>query len=310
MRAALLTLASIVTPASLLASPPAVNDTFWKHWGDGKAEIAAYDLTFTRYGAPRSGTAVAIFVTETFSYSQGVKSDTHTCCTADELPVLKLNLVRDFPTGVYDYNLMTSSWIALTDHRHYRPGHPVKVSFSAQEWCGHAYHQVRFNRGEVASTSHSYFQGEADRSQALPSPARGISEDTLLLWARGLAAPVLQPGESVRVPALRSLTTVRLTHVPLLWGEATLRRLPDTQTVQVPAGTFEVSVLEAKLPDGTYTYDVERAWPHRVIRWTASTGETASLVGVERLPYWELTGPGQQAVLEKLGLRPRGARMP
>jgi len=39
-------------------------DGFWKHWGDGRAEVASYDLTYPRYGELRSGTAVTVFVTE------------------------------------------------------------------------------------------------------------------------------------------------------------------------------------------------------------------------------------------------------
>jgi hypothetical protein len=39
-----------------LASP------FWQRWGDGRAELAGYDLTTPRYGALRKGVAVTIFV--------------------------------------------------------------------------------------------------------------------------------------------------------------------------------------------------------------------------------------------------------
>ena len=57
------------------APSPAYGDAFWKHWGDGRAELAAYDLETPRYGEPRRGVAVAIFVTETFSSSLRVKAD-------------------------------------------------------------------------------------------------------------------------------------------------------------------------------------------------------------------------------------------
>ena len=78
---------------------PAYGDPFWRHWGDGQAEMSSYDLTMPRYGQTRSGTAVAIFVTETFDPVQRVKADSN-----EGLPVMKLNLVEDFATGVYDYN--------------------------------------------------------------------------------------------------------------------------------------------------------------------------------------------------------------
>src|SRR4051794_39769772 len=33
------------------------DQTFWKTWGDGQAELSAYDLTYPRYGKPRHGVA-------------------------------------------------------------------------------------------------------------------------------------------------------------------------------------------------------------------------------------------------------------
>lgn len=60
--------------------------TFWSHWGDGQAEISAYELTYPRYGALRSGVAVAIFVTEPFSYEARVKADRGKHAPGDRLP--------------------------------------------------------------------------------------------------------------------------------------------------------------------------------------------------------------------------------
>ena len=77
-----------------------------------------------RYGELRHGTAVLVYVTETFTQAQRVKSDgKHT----DEMPVLKLNEVRDFQTGIYDYNTMLSVFV--------RSGTlaPVKISFASSE---------------------------------------------------------------------------------------------------------------------------------------------------------------------------------
>src|SRR6056297_3157419 len=87
---------------------PELGSDFWDHWGDGRAEVSSYDLVYPRYGAPREGTAVTIFVTETFDPEQRVKSE-----GAEGVSVMKLNLIQDFPTGVYDYHLMTSAFVAL-----------------------------------------------------------------------------------------------------------------------------------------------------------------------------------------------------
>src|SRR5437879_1004520 len=64
--------------AALLTLPlagAARAEDFWKWWGDGKAELDGYALTQPRYGEPREGTAVLVFVTEDFSDSARVKAD-------------------------------------------------------------------------------------------------------------------------------------------------------------------------------------------------------------------------------------------
>ncbi len=118
------------------ASLPSYDRTFWSTWGDGRAELAGYDLTIPRYNQPRRGVAVTIFVTETFSNSARVKADPGKHPQADEYPVIKLNLVKDYQTGIYDYNEMTSSFVALQPVNGRAAGSPTRISFSRQEWCG------------------------------------------------------------------------------------------------------------------------------------------------------------------------------
>ena len=58
---------------------------FWDRWGDGEAEVDTYSLVTPRYGAPRVGSAILVFVTEDFTDGQRVKSDGG---HGDEYPVL------------------------------------------------------------------------------------------------------------------------------------------------------------------------------------------------------------------------------
>jgi hypothetical protein len=289
---------------------PAYDSAFWDHWGDGRAELAGYDLVTPRYGVERTGTAVAIFVTEPFSEAARVKSDLEAeRGSEDVFQALKLNLVQDFSTGIYDYNLMTSAFVALGPVAGLPAGAPVKVSFSGQEWCGQVYQQVLFLRGGVAQTLHSYFEGEADREETLSGRPGGVSEDGLLLWARGLAYPEVAPGETARVPVLTSLERSRLSHVPVAWEEAELSRSGAAREVTVPAGTFEVTEARAMVRgengDRSWTFLVEAAPPHRVVSWETSDGERAELRGATRLAYWKLNGPGGEEHLKELGLTPR-----
>ena len=294
---------------AVTAGAPEFDKAFWMHWGDGKAEIAAYDLKYPRYGQIRSGVAVTIFVTETFSESARVKADPGKHPPADEFPVMKHNLLRDFQTGIYDYNTMLSSFVALKPLNGRPAGAATKLTFSAQEWCGHAWQQVLFDAKSARFTLHSYFDGEADQQRQIEYPPDGITEDSLFLWVRGMAWPALSPAESRNAPALFSMQTARDTHGPLEWNPTMLTRTVIPQTITVPAGTFETELWAAQQEGGILRrYFVEKAFPHRIIRWEFSTGEKAELLGVDRLEYWKMNGEGAEAALKKLGLAPRPPR--
>jgi hypothetical protein len=283
---------------------------FWKVWGDGMAEMNGYDLTYPRYGQLRKGSAVAIFVTETFSKSARVKSEPGRHSRADEFPVMKLNLVRDYQTGVYDYNDMVSVFAALADVDGRPYGLPTKVSFTSQEWCGHVYSHVLFGRERAWHVSHSYFDGEADSARDIPFEGPASSEDALWLWARGIVPPYNGPGPARKYPMLSSLETARAKHVPLQVVAVELSTDVKSQVVRVPAGQFEAQVRTARLSDGVVRrYFVEKAAPHRLLKWEASSGERAELLGSSRMKYWEMNREGGEQALKQMGLSRRGPHM-
>ncbi|HBP16793.1 MAG TPA: hypothetical protein DEA08_03230 [Planctomycetes bacterium] len=295
-------------PAALAQSAPAIryDQAFWQRWSDGKAEVAGYELRFARYGQERAGTAVAIVVKEDFSEADRVKADG---IGAGTFPVLKLNLLKDFPTGVYDYHLMLSTFVGLKAANGLPAGATNKVSFSAQEWCGHVYQQLLFGPRAVEDTLHSYFQSEGNRARKVKGEPGGLSEDALFLWARGLAAPALEPGQRRQVKLFSSLQEARLAHRAAGWVDATLSRAAQPASVEVGAGTFEADVFEAKLPGRSWTFWVERSGARRLLRWKNGR-ETGSLLKSVRMPYWSLSGRGNERLLEQLGLKPRPPRTP
>jgi len=292
--------------ATVSAGPPSVaaltaeqSKAFWSHWGDGRAELSGYRLLQPRYGSPRPGTAVLIYVTEDFSHSLRVKADPGKHPASDVYPVLKLNAVRDFQTGIYDYNVMTSVFARVA------PGWPLaKVSFSSQEWCGHVWHQLLPRGDSLAGLWHSYFDGEADGTEKLAMPADGVMEDALPILVRGWTGDYLPPGGSREVPLLPSLLRARLEHKPLAWGRATIRVAAEPASVTVPAGRFDVRAWTVEPAGGgpVSSYEVETAPPYRLVRWSTDAGEKAELLGSERLAYWKLNGPGGEASLKALGL--------
>ena len=274
---------------------------FWKHWGDGKAELNGYSLKQPRYGALRSGTAVLVFVTEDFSDALRVKAEPGRHPAADVFPVLKLNAVRDFATGIYDYNVMTSTFLRVA------AGFPIaKVSFSSQEWCGHVWHQLVPRAGRLRGVFHSYFDGEADGAEDLDLPQDGVLEDALPVLLRGWNGAYLEPGEGRSVAFLPSLLSARLNHRRLSWTRARIERSPLARSVRVPAGRFEVSSYRVETEDGRVLgFDIEAAPPYRLVRQSGPEGEELALRGSTRLPYWQLNAPGGEKHLEQLGLAPR-----
>jgi hypothetical protein len=282
---------------------------FWETWGDGFAEVSTYDLVMPRYGANRDGESILIFVSETFSNRQRVKADPGKNPKADEFPVMKVNWQKNFQTGIYDYSEMTSAFLGLAAVDGRAAGTLAKVAFTRQEWCGQMFVQALFDAPRVRVAGSSYFDGDGDLTQTLPVPAKGLSEDGLVFWARGMAGPFLKPGESVEAPFLTGLRSARDAHQPLAWSRVNLARGTTTQKVETAAGEFVTDIYAANLANGKgYLFFVESDAPHRLIRWQFSSGETGELYASERVKYWELNRPEGVDALRQLGLEPRAPR--
>ena len=139
-------------PAPAVAESQAFRD----YWFGGKAEINSYQLQQAQYGSLMPGKAVLIFVTEDFRTDTQVKSESE--ATRDRsAPTLKSNIIRKFVTGIYDYSLFTSVFTPINN-----PVFPrtLKVSTSAQEWCGHSYIQLNLRSTGYAVSGRSYFEKE------------------------------------------------------------------------------------------------------------------------------------------------------
>ena len=80
---------------------------FHSYWYNHGAEITRFELEQSRYGEIHPGHAILIFVTEPFLPDIHVKSD-YESSRKKSIPVLKLNLIKRFSTGIYDYSMMKS----------------------------------------------------------------------------------------------------------------------------------------------------------------------------------------------------------
>ena len=176
---------------------------FSAYWRQGNAEISRFSLSQNRYRDLHPGEAVLIFVAEDFLADRQVKNERYE--QRNSVPVLKLNAIHRFTTGIYDYSVMSSVFSPI------QPGGlslPLKVTNSSQDWCGQTFMQINRYRHRLKLSWNSYFELEGDghaAMQALPL------EDGL--WAQVRTDPGALP--TGRFEILPPLAFLRLMHLPV-----------------------------------------------------------------------------------------------
>jgi len=258
---------------------------FKSYWFDGTAELSSYQLTQSRYGAPREGHAVLIYVTEDFLVKEQVKANKKS--KASQM-VLKLNRTKKFNTGIYPYSIMSSVFTQLGQTK------PLaKITTSVQEWCGQAYTQL--NRKErLEISSHSYFEGEADQDLSLRDT---LTEDELWNWIR--TQPNQLPMGTMEI--IPSLEFIRLKHKTIKAYNAvgSLETSPDFITYQL---TY--SELNRQL-----SISFSKELPHQILGWEEKDLKnpeqitTAKRIKSLKLPYWTLNRLGDERFRDSLGLK-------
>jgi len=289
-------LAMIVTGGPPAAPTPAggASSGFWTAWGDGRAELSGYAITTRRYGTPRDGKAVLIFVTEPMDRRVWIKDDAGDVPAADRVNVMKLNQILKFQTGIYPYSVMTSVFAPVDGGTPERFS-PVKIAMSAQEWCGHVYERVSPKPGSFDDEMRSYFHAEGDRDTTVAAPAGTLFEDALPIQLRELDGP-FAGGKSWSGSIVPSLWSRRRRHVPLEPVPATIRR-EEASRAGVKVTRFTLAYGEVSV-----VYEVEQAAPRRLLGWKSSDGDEARILRTARLPYWQLNRAGDEKYLEQLGL--------
>ena len=151
-------------PENTVTGSTEITEDFRKYWYSGKAEVNSFNLKQSRYGEERTGKAMMIFVTEDFSISKQVKLDNGEAAGTDKASVLKLNMTKNFITGIYPYSMMLSVFTPINEAQ---VPHTMKAAMSSQEWCGQAYAQVNLRHRSYEISSHSYFEKEGDENHNL-----------------------------------------------------------------------------------------------------------------------------------------------
>ncbi len=279
MRILLLTAFFLFSPAFVLSD----EDQFRDYWLSGKAELVSYELKQSRYGTEREGHAVAVWVTEDMDAKKHVKLD-----TPDEVPagqrvkVLKLNLMRRFSTGLYDYSLMRSTFQPI-DLEAYP--YPLKSTFTSQDWCGQVMWQLNGHKKFFELQQFSYFESEGDRQKKMP---RGFSEDQV--WTQLRIDPESLPTGDFR--AYPSIAYVTLEH-------ATYRPEDVFASLDIDSRTNSlVYKMHFNHLKRTVEWHAAASFPYRILRWNEEylnfKGEKAINSAQQRevlhSDYWNMSG--------------------
>ncbi|MCB9307797.1 MAG: hypothetical protein H6565_14465 [Lewinellaceae bacterium] len=258
---------------------------FKEYWYRGMAELSTYEVEQERYGEMRRAEQVNIFVTEDFSKSKQVKLDAPQDAGADRVPILKLNAVRRFHTGIYEYTLMESVFTPVD------ASPSLKATYSVMDWCGQVFSQFNLKGNGYRARLFSYFENEGDTDQQL-KPA--MLEDELMTRIR-IDPFSIPAGKTDLIP---SPFYLRFRHKPYEIHKA---------DIEIEKGEREskLTVRYAEL-DRTLTIRFETNFPHRILGWEEMDGE--HLLSRGRLKttmmsdYWRRHDNGSEFLRDSLKL--------
>ena len=264
---------------------------FNAYWYAGKAEIKSYHLTQSRYGELHEGSATVIFVTEPFLKSKGVKPDRN-YNTDDQVPVLKMNLLKKFGTGIYPYSMMLSTFTPLNEAKGM-----IKASASGQEWCGHIFSQMNKRENHYDVVSYSYFEEEGDTQFTVPTV---FTEDEI--WSR------------IRMD-YKSLPEGEITIIPGLYYTRLEQHILKAEKAigTLRMGNKEI-VYTIKYPERERTLAItfNTAFPHDITKWEETYADkraptkrlttTATLNQSKNIDYWNYNGKQHEGIRKGLGV--------
>ena len=277
-------------------------DQFRDYWYHHGAEISRFSLQQLRYGEIHSGDAILVFVTEEINPEIQVKAD---YSGPNNVPILKLNAVRKFFTGIYPYSIMTSIFTPVDVHQYPLP---LKITASTQEWCGHVYTQMNLSDDVYRVRMHSYFEKENDQDFKIKND---VPEDAIWTMIR-IAPRGLPQGEFFMIPGA---VYARLAHRPLRPQRAValLTAISEKSLEGSPMVRYEID-----FPDEQRTLRIffEKNFPYRIQKWEESyrglTGNKAKVMTTRATrthtildAYWQHHGNKDRALLKKLGLHAR-----
>ncbi len=259
------------------------------YWFQGKAEITRYKVEQERYGQMREAQQVMVFVTEDFSEKKQVKLDDPTAAGTDRVPILKVNVVRRFVTGIYDYSLMLS---VFTPFEQGKISHSLKTTTTIQDWCGHIFSQFNRTDGGFLVQNFSYFEKEGDQKIELKTD---FLEDEIWTMLR-LRPEIFSKLKTSVVPAT---FYNRLRHKDLKAESANFSIKKD--------GKNSTLILKFENIERQVSVNFETDFPHRILGWEETVdGKLASrgtLENVSMQEYWKENSTEFENLRDTVGLK-------
>lgn len=299
--AVLLLVLSCGRPQATLGQLAEPGQQFQLYWNTGKAELSHYELQQARYGKMHSGEMMVISVTEPFRTDRQVKAETPEGMR-HAVNVLKVQQMRRFATGIYDYALTTTSFRPLGA----QPAAALKITGSAVDWCGQAWLQLNRKGNSFRVESRSYFEEPGDSDYTIPV---ALHEDEI--WQVIRIAPEQLPTGSVMV--VPSLISARLRHRKIA-AEAAQAELQHFARLKQK----EYSLLYAvgTPEERKVAFVFEREFPHKILEYRevyhdviGAGGKKEKLVTVARLKktlysaYWQQNTSEHRKERKALGVR-------
>jgi hypothetical protein len=265
-----------------------IDNNFNAYWYAGKAEVNSYDYFIDRYDQPRKGYAVLVFVTEDFSKSKHVKLDDPAKAGDDRVPVLKINALQKFNTGIYDYSMMSSIFTPVDLNKNPRS---LKMTTTVQDWCGHIFTQIDEKKDKYHVSQYSYFEMEGDK---VSDTEGGLLEDEILTRLRINPANIPM-GEVKLIP---NLTYTRLRHKPIE---------PMSAKIEIKDIANKQRSLVVKYTAGRrLEIDYEAAFPYKIMRIGEYDGDKKMSEAILKKSimsdYWTKNGNQDGGLRTDLGI--------
>jgi len=277
---------SATTTIAEKSTKPIELNQFNDYWFSGTAELNSYHLKQARYGEIRNGEVVLVFVTEPFSASKQVKLDNPSNTPEDAVTVMKLNNVRKFNTGVYDYSILTSTFTPIKSKDY---PYTLKTTTSIQEWCGITFTQLNLENDNYRYKQFSYFESQGDLEKNIKT---ALLEDDLMTRIR-INHGELPIGEIELIP---SIVQSRFTYHEVKPVKAKISKTTTDQLIK-----YNINI---PIQNRTVTIDIENQFPYKIMAWTEDNGDglvtTATLKKSLKSPYWKQKSVNDEQIRKEL----------